>query len=78
MRRVKFTFGLFMVLVLVLGSGKIVAAKGIFGGSDFINTPTNRVITSGGYTLGAHVDEDGRGRIQLDFGLVTNFELGGH
>lgn len=76
MQRMKFSYILLMALVLVLGSGQSTAAKGLFGGSDFINTPTHRVINAGGYTIGAHVGEDKWGRIQLDYGLVTDFELG--
>jgi hypothetical protein len=76
MKRRHFPLILLVVLVLMLGTGRTVVAKGIFGGSDFINSPTNRVIPSGGYTLGAHIAEDRRGRIQLDYGLVTDFELG--
>ena len=76
MKPVNLIFIFLAVIVLVLGSRGSVAAKGIFGGSDLINTPTNRVIASGGYTFGAHIDENSRGRIQLDFGLVSDFELG--
>ena len=64
------------VILLTLISGTVATAKGIFGGTDLINTPTNRVLAPGRYTLGAHIDEKSHGRIQLDFGLATNFELG--
>lgn len=76
MKRGKFSFVCLMVLVFLLGSGQSVAAKGLFGGSDFINTPTNRVLSSGTYTIGAYVGEEKWGRIQVDFGLVTDFEVG--
>jgi hypothetical protein len=64
------------VIVLGLGSGQDVDAKGIFGSTDVINIPTNRVLSSGAYSLGAHIDEHSRGKIQIDLGLVTDFELG--
>ena len=57
------------VIVLGLGSGQDVDAKGIFGSTDVINIPTNRVLSSGAYSLGAHIDEHSRGKIQIDLGL---------
>lgn len=71
-KRISFLFA----ILLTLTSGTVVTAKGIFGGTDFINTPTNRVLVPGRYTLGAHIDEKSHGWIQLDFGLATDFELG--
>ncbi|HEY8392689.1 MAG TPA: hypothetical protein VIL83_08190 [Capillibacterium sp.] len=76
MRKKKLSYLCLVVLVLLFGSAQSVAAKGLFGGSDFINTPTQRVLSTGAYTIGAHAGEDKWGRIQADFGLVTDFELG--
>lgn len=76
MKRKNVNYLLLAVFVLLLATGSGAEAKGIFGGTDLINTPTNRALAQGGYTLGAHIDEHGHGRIQLDFGLVPEFELG--
>ena len=67
---------LFATILFTLTGGTVASAKGIFGGTDLINTPANRVLVPGRYTLGAHIDEGSHGRIQLDFGLATDFELG--
>lgn len=76
MKRSQRCLMLIAIMFLSLVSGKAATAKGIFGGTDLINTPTNRVLAPGRYTLGAHLDEASRSQIQLDFGLAPDFELG--
>lgn len=76
MKRNKFSLMFLAIIVLSLVTGKAATAKGIFAGTDFINTPTNRVLAPGRYTLGAHLDEKSHSRVQLDLGLAPNFELG--
>lgn len=76
MQKRKLSLVCLLLLLFLAGTGQRVAAKGLFGGSDFINTPTNRALSPGVYTIGAHAGEDKWGRLQADFGLVTDLELG--
>jgi hypothetical protein len=76
MKRKRRFLGYLFCMVLILGCGKPVWAKGIFGVTDLINAPNNRVLSPGGFNLGAHFNEHSKGKIQIDVGLVTDLELG--
>ncbi len=76
MKRKRNVVSFLVFLVLILSCGKPVFAKGIFGVTDLINSPTNRVLSPGGFNLGAHFNEHSRSKIQIDVGLVTDFEIG--
>lgn len=67
---------LLALIVFSLGGGTMVEAKGVFGSTDLIYIPTNRTLSPGKYSLGAHVNEHNRGKVQIDLGLVKDFELG--
>ncbi len=76
MKGKKYLFVLMAIILIGLGSGPPATAKGVFSATDLISVPTNRTLAPGKYSLGVHVDEHSRAKVQIDLGVVDNFEFG--
>ncbi|NLW55268.1 MAG: YjbH domain-containing protein [Firmicutes bacterium] len=72
----KYLLVLLALIFCGLSCGTMAEAKGVFGATDLISVPTNRTLSPGKYSLGVHVNEHSRAKVQIDLGLVDDFELG--